>query len=108
MSRAERAKGVRGEREVLDLYTRHGFTVRGLEASGDHLAFGYGLVHHVETKRQEIARPWAWLEQAESETPPGALTVVAFRRSRSPWYALAALDPLLAQLASSPNGNAAR
>jgi Holliday junction resolvase len=94
MARRERAKGVRGEREVLELLRARGFEVRGLEATGDHLAFLDGLVFHVETKRQETARPWAWLEQAENETPRGAITLVAFRRSRSKWYALVPLEPL--------------
>ena len=94
MSRRERDKGVRGEREVLEILTRAGFTVRGLEATGDHLAFGRGLVLHVESKRQETARPWAWWEQAEPETPEGAMTVVAFRRSRSRWLALVDLEAL--------------
>jgi hypothetical protein len=85
---------VRGEREVLQLLEARGFTVRGLEATGDHLAFGHGLVLHVETKRQETARPWAWLEQAEREAPAGAMTLVAFRRSRSRWYALVPLEDL--------------
>jgi hypothetical protein len=99
MSRRERDKGVRGEREVLTMLERHGFTVRGLEATGDHLAFGHGLVLHVESKRQETARPWAWLAQAEPETPPGAITLVAFRRNHSKWYALIGLDDLAGALA---------
>lgn len=94
MARAERDKGVRGEREVRHLLEQHGFQVRGLEGTGDHLAFGHGLVLHVETKRQELARPWQWIEQAEPETPPGAMTVIAFRRSRSKWYALVPLEQL--------------
>lgn len=98
MSSSERRKGVRGEREVLETFMRHGFAVRGLEGSGDHLALIDGLVVHVESKRQETARPWAWWEQASSETPPGALTVVAFRRSRSSWLALVSLEELVAEL----------
>jgi len=107
MSRSERRKGVDGEREVRRLFEQHDFTVRGLEGSGDWLALGHGLVVHVETKRQEIARPWPWIEQATSQAPPGALPLVAFRRSRSPWIALAPLDPLLAileQLGAKGNG----
>lgn len=95
MSKRERDKGVRGEREVRELLERHGFQVRGLEGTGDHLAFGHGLVLHVETKRTEAARPWSWIEQAEPETPAGAVTLIAFRRSRSKWYALVPLEQLL-------------
>lgn len=108
MSAAERRKGVRGEREVLEVFRRAGFTVRGLEGSGDHLALGYGLVLHVESKRQETARPWAWWEQASNETPAGAHTVVAFRRSRSPWLAMVDLETLAELLAGYvPAGNGA-
>ena len=116
MSRSERRKGVAGEREVRDLYASHGFEVRGLEGGGDHLAVLHGiyaiangdaasvlerrpLTIHSEVKRQETARPWAWWEQASAETPAGSLTVVAFRRSRSPWLALANLDALAGALA---------
>ena len=38
MAKASRAKGVAGEKEVADIYTEHGFEVRGLEGRGDHLA----------------------------------------------------------------------
>ena len=99
MSRRERAKGVRGEREVYDLLEAHGFTVRGLEGSGDHLAIGHGLTLHVETKRQEVARPWLWFEQASTEAPGGTIPLVAFRRSRSPWLALVELETFAGALA---------
>lgn len=100
MSASERRKGLAGEAEVAALLRRHGFAVRGLESSGDHLALGYGLTLHVESKRQETARPWLWGAQALREAPPGTLPVVAMRRSRSPWYALVpSLDELLAALA---------
>lgn len=104
MSRRERDKGVRGEREVLELLERHGFAVRGLEGSGDHLALGHGVVLHVETKRQEVARPWHWYEQASSEAPNGTIPLVAFRRSRSPWLALVDLEALAAMIEARGNG----
>lgn len=99
MSASERRKGLAGEAEVAALLRLHGFTVRGLEGSGDHLALGFGLVLHVECKRQEVARPWLWGEQAFREAPTGALPLVAMRRSRSPWYALSPLDELLGAIA---------
>lgn len=98
MGRRERDKGRKGEREVVLVLERHGFTVRALEGTGDHLAFHDGLVLHVESKRQEQARVWAWLEQAESETPAGAVTMVAFRRSHGKWYAIVPLDDLAGAL----------
>lgn len=98
MSVRERRKGVVGEREVLELLEAHGFVVRGLEASGDHLALGHGLVLHVETKRHETARPWAWFAQAREEAPPATMPLVAFRRNRSRWLALVDLEELLVEL----------
>lgn len=116
MTNMERRKGIEGEREVRALYETAGYEVRGLEAGGDHLAVLHGIMHlhgtldearphrrpltiHSEVKRAETARPWAWWEQASAETPPGSLTIVAFRRSRSPWLALANLEALASALA---------
>jgi hypothetical protein len=116
VSRTERTKGLVGEREVRAIYEKQGYEVRGLEAGGDHVAILHGLTHlhivghegvdarrpltiHSEVKRAETARVWAWWEQASSETPPGSLTVVAFRRNRSPWLALANLEALAGALA---------
>lgn len=81
---------------MRELLERHGFTVRGLEAAGDHLAIGHGIVLHVEAKRQEVARPWLWSEQARAEAPAGATWLVACRRSRSRWLGLVDLEELLA------------
>jgi hypothetical protein len=106
MSRRERDKGVHGEREVAELWRRHGAAVRGLEATGDHLVITpgqYGPTLHSEVKRQETARPWLWFEQASSEAPPGTLAIVHMRRNRSPWLALVdaeELAELLCELAS--------
>lgn len=104
MSRRERDKGVRGEREVLEQFRAHGFTIRGLESGGDHLAFGHGLTLHVETKRQETARPWLWHEQASADAPNGVPYLVAFRRNHSPWLAQLELAPVLAALARGNGG----
>lgn len=102
MSRTERDKGRRGEAEVAAIYRAAGLTVRGLEASGDHLLAcdpGGELRVHSEVKRHETARPWLWWEQATAEAPRGAVPVVAFRRSRSPWLAMLALTDLARLLA---------
>jgi hypothetical protein len=97
VSRTEREKGRKGEAEVAAVYAARGLTVRGLEATGDHvLVCGAGgeLTIHSEVKRQETARPWQWWAQASSEAEPGAVPVVAFRRSRSPWLAMLELGAL--------------
>jgi hypothetical protein len=114
MSGASRAKGVRGEHEVAAIWRSHGFEVRGLEGSGDHLCiarateYDYpddtgivrdGVLIHSEVKRQERLQLWQWIAQAEAESPPGAVPVVAFRRNRSPWYAAVRLETLAELLA---------
>lgn len=110
MGAASRRKGVTGERDVASLWERHGFTVRGLEAAGDHLIVSQPRVFqphrnpltlHSEVKRCETARPWAWMAQAEAEAPPSVVPVVAFRRSRSKWYAMIGLDDLARLLGDS-------
>jgi hypothetical protein len=91
MSNSERRKGVEGERQVARLYDLPGITTHGLEGRGDHAIVcgaGGAIVLHSETKRQEVARPWLWFEQATSEADAGATPVVHFRRNRSPWLAL--------------------
>ncbi len=103
MGGRERAKGVRGEREVAALYEARGLEVRGLEGAGDHLIVAgpsSGIVLHSEVKRQEVARPWVWYEQAASEAPAGVIATVHFRRNRSPWLALLAAGELAHLLAS--------
>jgi hypothetical protein len=97
MSRSQRDKGLRGEREVAAIYEAHGLTVRGLEGGGDHLVVcveDSDVRLHSEVKRQETARPWAWWEQATAEAPAGSIPVVAFRRNRSPWLVIVSLDTL--------------
>lgn len=103
MSARERRKGKAGELEVVALCraagwhdacrTHDGRTQRG---RGD-IALGPGGVHF-EVRRRETACIWAWLEDAEREAAPTELPVVAFRRSRSGWYAALPLDELLALL----------
>lgn len=109
MSRRERDKGLRGEQEVAHSYREHGFTVRGLEGGGDHAIVRdpeTGIRLHSEVKRQETARPWAWWEQALAEAPPGTVPVVHFRRSRSPWLVMLALEDFQRLLAELRDGDA--
>ena len=112
---ASRRKGLTGEHEVAAIFRRHGFEVRGLEGTGDHLCImaprtppalgGWpsahldGLTIHSEVKRQERLQLWAWLAQAEAEAPPGSVPVVSFRRNHSPWYAAIRLETLAELLA---------
>jgi hypothetical protein len=110
MGATERRKGVRGEHEVAELYRSRGFTIRGLEGAGDHLVVcgeNSGVLLHSEVKRQEVARPWLWWEQASSEAPAGAIAAVHFRRNRSPWLALLAAGELVGLLEQLENSRAA-
>lgn len=99
MSASERRKGLEGEREVAAIYRAAGFEWRGLEATGDALALGFGRAHHVEVKRQETARIWTWQAQALAEAPPETVPVIAYRRSHAPWWITTPLDDWLAALA---------
>lgn len=100
---ASRRKGVTGERECAGLWHGAGWTLRGLEGSGDWLAFTEklragiyaDLLVHLEIKRQERLRLPEWLKQAADEAPPGVPPVVCFRQNRGEWYAVLPLADLL-------------
>lgn len=104
MGKAERSKGLRGEREVRVVFAMHGWTMRGLEGEGDHIAMPPQSVRerdpgfpplHIECKRQERVALPAWLRQAAVEAPPGTSPVVCFRQSRGTWYAALPLGDFL-------------
>lgn len=90
MSRAERDKGGRGEREVAAIFRAAGFDCDrtpnsgGLRLRGDLQG---NVPAHLEVKRQEVLRIPLWLKQAEADAPAGAMPVVAFRQSHGAWYA---------------------
>ena len=116
--RAARRKGVAGEREVAQRFEAAGWTVRGLEGGGDHLAVKHSgdeaararaklaganyaasmmrtRTLHLEVKRQERLRLPEWIEQARTEAPPGVPWLLAHRQSHGEWIATMALDDLL-------------
>lgn len=91
-----RRKGVAFEREVAAAFEVAGYTVRGLESSGDHLIVSAdGCVLHVEAKRQERLKLPEWLEQMERDCPPGAYRLLVFRQSRKRAYVVLPLDQYL-------------
>lgn len=102
---ASRRKGLVGEREVADLFESWAWEVRGLEGSGDWLAFlstanrqvmpCVPLSLHVEVKRQERLRLPEWIAQAKAEAPSGVPPVVVFRQNRTEWVAALPLANLL-------------
>jgi hypothetical protein len=102
MSAATRRKGLKGEREVADRWQDAGWQVRGLEGSGDWLAFRTvtnlrpeTVTIHVEVKRQERLKVPEWLKQAALEAPLGVPPVVCFRQNQGEWYAALRLDDLM-------------
>jgi hypothetical protein len=103
MSRRERAKGARGELEVVEIVRGAGWpqarrTHDGREQRGrGDIAKGPQGVS-IECKRAERAEIWKWWQQAEADAD-GAIPVVAFRRSRSQCLGLLELEELLALLA---------
>lgn len=104
MSRAERDKGARGEREVAAIFRKHGFDCDRTPNSGGLRIRGdlYGNVPlHVEVKRQETLRLPLWLRQAEIDAgaafgryAPAEVPVVTFRQNGGKWYATLPLDDL--------------
>lgn len=103
MSASERRKGKVGELEVVHLLHEHGWhdakrsaDGRSQDQRGD-IADG-PLDVHIEVRRRESLNIWACLAQAQAEAQDGHTPVVAFRRSRSNWYAALPLDALLSLL----------
>ena len=107
MSRAERDKGARGEREVATILRAHDLpAVRTPNSGGLHVRGDLTGVpgYHFEVKRQETARVPAWLRQAREECGD-AVPVVVFRQSArvarsdrphpiTRWHAVLPLDEL--------------
>lgn len=99
MSKAQRTKGLEGEREVAAIFAAAGYSVRNLEGMGDALAIGSnGRLMHVEVKRQERIQLGMWLRQAMSEAPKNVPPVVAYRQNHGEWIACLRLDDLLGML----------
>jgi hypothetical protein len=98
VSGRERRKGTTGELEVAGVFARAGFDCSRTPNSGGLRIRGdlHGdLPVHVEVKRQEVARPWLWADQAAADADAGVRWLVAMRRSRSSWLALMPLDDVV-------------
>ena len=90
MSRMQREKGKRGEREVAQLLRDLGYparrTAQNCGKSGDAAdVIGVeGL--HLEVKRCEQVRLDDWIRQAERDAEgTGNIPVIVFRKSGEPW-----------------------
>jgi len=96
VGKAERAKGLRGEREVFDAFKAAGGRVLKLEGQGDNVVELADVVYHVEAKRQERTQIEMWCKQAQRERAwEVAVPVVVWRRSREPWRVALELDAFL-------------
>jgi len=103
VSNRERQKGLVGEREIKHVFASRGWTMRGLEGQGDHIAlrrvepseFWRSISLHVECKRQERLALPAWLRQASEEAPDGTVPVVCFRQNREQWFVCLSLADFL-------------
>ena len=93
---SERRKGLRGQQEVQRLFADLGIDLDKLAAQGDRLwRTSSGQEVRLEVKRQERARLWEWIDQAEAETPTGVISSVTFRAARRPWYTVLRTDALI-------------
>lgn len=91
-----RSKGTTFERDVARALEGAGFTVRGLESGGDHLAIGPdGRVYHVECKRQERVQLPVWLAQQQRDCPATAVPWLVYRQNRGEAYVTLKLADLL-------------
>lgn len=99
--RGARSKGGAAEREVVAIAQETGFKdarktfMSGGQGGGDVTGIPDT---HLEVKRQERVCVWEWVGQAERDARPTDVPVVAFRRSRSRWYAVLPLEDYFGQL----------
>ncbi len=49
----------------------------------------------IECKNTETASPWAWMEQAKTNTPEGRIPLVVFKRNRSDTFCMLKFEDLL-------------
>lgn len=100
MGRGQRRKGAAGEREVAEIFTRHGFELA--KRSGDAGQRDGDIDHvgifYVEVRRRETLAIPAWLREVAAKCPPDMVGVLVFRRSRMAWQACLTLGQFLALL----------
>lgn len=99
--RGSRTKGGAAERELTHLLRDIGFSYaqRNFRSGADGAGDIIGVPDHsIECKRQERLCIWAWLAQAEAAARPTETAVVAFRRNKSPWYAVVRAEDYFAMV----------
>jgi len=94
-----KGKGNGGEREIVDMLHRFGWTsarrnfASGGQGGGDVINGAADL--HIEVKRQERCSIWSWIAQAAGDARPTDTPAVFFRRNRSQWYVAVPADDYL-------------
>jgi hypothetical protein len=104
MGASQRAKGARGELEVIHLLRDAGWKDarrtsdgRGQQSRGDVTNGPAGV--HLEIKRVERGNVPVWLRQAQADANPHDVPVVVHRPSRMQWMCTLPFEDLLALLA---------
>lgn len=102
MSKSQREKGARGERQWRDQLREAGFQAhRGAAQAGDRCEFDPDVnspdlpLLHFEVKRRAKIGAQAFLDQAERDCPAGKVPVVAMRADRGSWIAMLPADAFL-------------
>jgi hypothetical protein len=94
MSRYERDKGARGEREVCAIFREAGWPNAERTSNGRDIAHGPAGCHF-ETKFVERLNVPGALAQVRADADPLDIPVLVHRPSRAPWMASLPLGDLL-------------
>jgi Holliday junction resolvase len=94
-----RAKGKRGELELVEFLRGHGIEARrGQQYSGGvdspDVVVPSLADFHFECKRVEAGNPYAWLAQATRDAK-GKIPIVAHKRNHEDWIAVLSLGDFL-------------
>lgn len=99
MSKSQRDKGKRGEREVANILRDAGYSDarRGVQYHGGPSSpdvVGLAGVH-LEVKRTEKCEAYKFLEQAEDDSDEGEIPVVVHRQNGKEWIAILPFEDFL-------------
>ncbi len=99
MGKLSRDKGKRGEREVVDLFKKHGLDAhrgqqfKGTKDSPDVVTEVEDM--YVEVKRRQQFNLYKTLEKADEEKPEGTNSVVFHRKDKEKWLVTMDADEFL-------------
>lgn len=99
-------KGKRGERLGAELLRSLGYEARRSQQFCGNSEESQDLIHNVPNVRLEMkvgysaddvasSTPREWIEKLKTETPPGYVPVVLWKRDRRPWLAVLEIGGLL-------------